>query len=275
MSIEVGIVMDPIGSIIVKKDTTLAMMLAAQRRGWALRYMELGDLFVRDGTAHARMRPIEVRDDPRDWYTLGEIGHPAACVPRRHPDAQGPSVRHGVRVLDVHPGAGGGGRRARREPAAEPARRQREDVHGLVPAVLPTHPRHPRACADERVPPRARRHHREAARRHGRGVDLPGAHGRPERERGVRDPDPAADPLRDVPALHPGDRRRRQAAASDRGRARSTTPLRGSRRAATRAATSRRALVGSAWRSRRGCARSRGRWGRCCARRASSSSGST
>ena len=72
MSIEVGIVMDPIGSIIVKKDTTLAMMLAAQRRGWALRYMELGDLFVRDGTAHARMRPIEVRDDPRDWYTLGE-----------------------------------------------------------------------------------------------------------------------------------------------------------------------------------------------------------
>ena len=72
MSIEVGIVMDPVGSIIVKKDTTLAMMLAAQHRGWALRYMELGDLFVRDGTAHARMRSIEVRDDPHDWYTLGE-----------------------------------------------------------------------------------------------------------------------------------------------------------------------------------------------------------
>ncbi len=72
MSIEVGVVMDPIGSINVRKDTTLAMMLAARRRGWALRYMELGDLFVRDGAARARMRPIEVRDDPRDWYTLGE-----------------------------------------------------------------------------------------------------------------------------------------------------------------------------------------------------------
>ena len=72
MSIEVGIVMDPVSSIIVRKDTTLAMMLAAQRRGWALRYMELGDLFVHDGTAHARMRPIEVRDDPHDWYTLGQ-----------------------------------------------------------------------------------------------------------------------------------------------------------------------------------------------------------
>ena len=72
MNVEAGIVMDPIGSITVKKDTTLAMMLAAQRRGWELRYMELGDLFVRDGRAHARMRPIEVRDDPADWYTLGE-----------------------------------------------------------------------------------------------------------------------------------------------------------------------------------------------------------
>ena len=72
MNVKVGVVMDPIDSINVKKDTTLAMMLAAQRRGWELRYMELGDLFVRDGDAHARMRPIDVRDDPHDWYTLGE-----------------------------------------------------------------------------------------------------------------------------------------------------------------------------------------------------------
>ena len=72
MNVKVGVVMDPIDSINVKKDTTLAMMLAAQRRGWALRYMELGDLFVRDGDAHARMRPIDVRDDPHDWYALGE-----------------------------------------------------------------------------------------------------------------------------------------------------------------------------------------------------------
>ena len=72
MDVKIGVVMDPIGSIAVKKDTTLAMMLAAQRRGWELSYMELGDLFVRDGAAHARMRPIEVRDDAGDWFTLGE-----------------------------------------------------------------------------------------------------------------------------------------------------------------------------------------------------------
>ena len=74
MSIEIGIVMDPVGSIVVKKDTTLAMMLAAQRRGWRLQYMELGDLFVRDGAAHARMRAIEARDDPHDWYTWTRPG---------------------------------------------------------------------------------------------------------------------------------------------------------------------------------------------------------
>ncbi|MGA7801495.1 MAG: glutathione synthase [Gammaproteobacteria bacterium] len=69
MTIEVGVVMDPIDSIHVHKDSTLAMLLAAQRRGWKLQYMETGDLFLRDGRAFARMRPLQVRDDPQDWYS--------------------------------------------------------------------------------------------------------------------------------------------------------------------------------------------------------------
>ena len=36
MSVKVGVVMDPIESIIVKKDTTLAMLLAAQKREWVI-----------------------------------------------------------------------------------------------------------------------------------------------------------------------------------------------------------------------------------------------
>jgi len=63
--------MDPIGSINIKKDSSFAMMLAAQRQGWALHYMEVGDLFLRDGVVQARMRPIEVRDDAADWFGLG------------------------------------------------------------------------------------------------------------------------------------------------------------------------------------------------------------
>ncbi len=69
---KIGFVMDPIGSITIKKDSTFAMLLAAQACGWSSRYMELNDLFVRDGVTHARTRAISVREDPKDWYTLGE-----------------------------------------------------------------------------------------------------------------------------------------------------------------------------------------------------------
>lgn len=64
--------MDPISGINPKKDSTLAMLAAAQGRGWRLYYMEQGDLFLRDGMPYAQVRPVQVRLDPRDWYTLGE-----------------------------------------------------------------------------------------------------------------------------------------------------------------------------------------------------------
>jgi glutathione synthase len=72
MAVKLGVVMDPISKITVKKDSTLAMLLAAQARGWALEYMEMRDLFFRDGICHARMRSITVRDDANAWYELGE-----------------------------------------------------------------------------------------------------------------------------------------------------------------------------------------------------------
>ncbi|RAP58557.1 glutathione synthase [Oleiagrimonas sp. MCCC 1A03011] len=71
MSLAVAVLMDPIQSIKVAKDSTLAMLLEAQRRGHTLLYMEQGDLAVRDGKAWARMAPLQVRDDPKDWCTLG------------------------------------------------------------------------------------------------------------------------------------------------------------------------------------------------------------
>jgi glutathione synthase len=67
-----GVVMDPIGAINYLKDSTLAMLLAAQARGFTLSYLEQRDLSLRDGVALGRMRPLTVRADPRDWFTLGE-----------------------------------------------------------------------------------------------------------------------------------------------------------------------------------------------------------
>ncbi|MBV9346289.1 MAG: glutathione synthase [Gammaproteobacteria bacterium] len=67
-----GVVMDPIRDIAYAKDSTLAMLLAAQARGFALAYLELADLMLRDGTAIGRTRALTVRADPKDWFTLGE-----------------------------------------------------------------------------------------------------------------------------------------------------------------------------------------------------------
>jgi glutathione synthase len=64
--------MDPIGHIKYAKDTTLALLLAAQARGWALHYLETPDLRLRDGVAEGRVRALRVKPDAQSWYTLEE-----------------------------------------------------------------------------------------------------------------------------------------------------------------------------------------------------------
>lgn len=64
--------MDPIGGIKYAKDTTLAMLLAAQAKGLELTYLEQSDLALRDGVAIGRMRSLTVRPDPEAWFALGE-----------------------------------------------------------------------------------------------------------------------------------------------------------------------------------------------------------
>lgn len=74
--------MDPIGSIEVRKDSTFAMLMAAQRRGWAVWYMELGDLHYADGAVLARMRRLELWDDAERWYRFHEVRtKPLAALP--------------------------------------------------------------------------------------------------------------------------------------------------------------------------------------------------
>jgi glutathione synthase len=72
MTLSVAVLMDPIGAIKVAKDTSLAMLLEAQRRGHTLHYFEQGDLALRDGAPWVRIATLSVRDDPKNWYTLGE-----------------------------------------------------------------------------------------------------------------------------------------------------------------------------------------------------------
>ncbi|GAB3339312.1 MULTISPECIES: glutathione synthase [Chromohalobacter] len=72
-ALKLGVVMDPIADIAYKKDTTLAMLWAAQQRGWSLYYLEPEDLYLEGGRAMGRMRALEAYRDPEAWYRLEEV----------------------------------------------------------------------------------------------------------------------------------------------------------------------------------------------------------
>jgi glutathione synthase len=66
------VVMDPIAAIKPAKDSTLAILVAAQARGWQLHYAEQKHLWLRDGVAWGRLAPLQVFDDLERWCVLGE-----------------------------------------------------------------------------------------------------------------------------------------------------------------------------------------------------------
>jgi glutathione synthase len=65
------VIMDPIEAIKPAKDSTLAMLLAAQVRGWQVFYGEQKDIWLRDGVAWGRLAPLAVFDDPAHWFERG------------------------------------------------------------------------------------------------------------------------------------------------------------------------------------------------------------
>ena len=71
MSRHIGIVMDPISQINIKKDSSFAMLLAAQAKGWSIFYMEQQDLFLHQGIVSASMKSLKVLDNTDNWYQLG------------------------------------------------------------------------------------------------------------------------------------------------------------------------------------------------------------
>lgn len=73
MAVQLGVVMDPIDSIVTKKDTTFAMLLAAQARGWQIFYFEQRDLYSQEGQTLGHARHLMVADDPTAWFQfIGE-----------------------------------------------------------------------------------------------------------------------------------------------------------------------------------------------------------
>jgi len=71
---KLAVIMDPIESIKVHKDSTFAMLLEAQHRGWTINYLEQSDLSIIDGRTFAKWRQLKVVDQKENWYEFIESG---------------------------------------------------------------------------------------------------------------------------------------------------------------------------------------------------------
>ncbi len=74
---DVVVVMDPIESIRIAKDSTFAMLLEAQQRQYRLFYVTPGGLRMHGGIAAAEVSPLTVRDDANAWFESGPASHRA------------------------------------------------------------------------------------------------------------------------------------------------------------------------------------------------------
>jgi len=89
-ALKIGIVMDPIESITPYKDSSLAMLLEAQRRGAEIHYFQQGDLKLLSGRAIGRSQQLKVTDDDSDWFEVGDtaeinLGDLDAILMRKDP----------------------------------------------------------------------------------------------------------------------------------------------------------------------------------------------
>ncbi len=85
-----GVVMDPIQTINPKKDTTLAILLAAQARGWKINYFELDDLAIEKHRPVGKGKTLKVFDNLEHWFEFGEaldvkLGSLDAIIMRKDP----------------------------------------------------------------------------------------------------------------------------------------------------------------------------------------------
>ena len=110
MPLDVIVVMDPIGSIEIAKDTTFAMLLEAQRRGHRLHYVQPGGLYLRDGKALAQAAPLTVKEDKAGWFTLGGMAElafgPGQAVLMRKDPPFDDQFLYDTHILSIAQGAG-------------------------------------------------------------------------------------------------------------------------------------------------------------------------
>jgi len=87
---KLGVVMDPIESINIKKDSTFEMIWQAQELGWQIDYFEMSDLSIDNGVALGEARSVTAFQDKNHWFELSEsrsieLGSLDAILMRKDP----------------------------------------------------------------------------------------------------------------------------------------------------------------------------------------------
>ena len=72
MNKKLGILMDPISEIHIEKDSSFAILLAAQQRNFEIYYMEPGDIWLQEGISMGSMKTLHVQDNTNHWFDWGQ-----------------------------------------------------------------------------------------------------------------------------------------------------------------------------------------------------------
>jgi glutathione synthase len=240
-------IVDPLDDLKAYKDTSIAMMREAARRGHDIWACEAAALRWRDGKVRALCQLLDLLPGDAPWYAVREDGSHElaqfdAVLMRKDPpfDAE---YLYATHLLEA---AQRGGARVFNEPRALRDHNEKLAITEFPEFVVPT--------LVTREPDALREFHAEFGDIVVKPLDgmggtsvFPPAPGRPESQRDHRDDHAAGHAHRDGAALHSADQRRRQARAADRRRSRCRTCWRASPSRARRAATSPPAAP--AWRS--------------------------
>jgi glutathione synthase len=107
---KMAVIMDPLETIQVKKDSTLALLEEAQKRHWDIYVMEAKDVFVVNGRAHGHMQSLHLELEKTPWHRLSQpeslpLAHMDVILMRQDPPVD-MAYMHATHLLDYAAAAG-------------------------------------------------------------------------------------------------------------------------------------------------------------------------
>ena len=72
MGYKLGVLLDPPDTINPLKDTSLAIMIAAQKRDWEVSFFSLQDLLIDNGDLYISSLRVELHENAANWHTVLE-----------------------------------------------------------------------------------------------------------------------------------------------------------------------------------------------------------